>query len=197
MNGPSESAPSDAIVRLSAIDIGSISPSVLRSSGTSAMPTSRLFACSGRSWPHRSPVDRDCAVDAAQHAEQREQQGLLALSVESAEADDLASADSSEIPSRRFSQPSRSTSSAVGRLGALGFGRILGRDVASDHQLHDLRRSYGRPWRMFRCDGRCGTPRRDRPAPRPRACGARCRGWRHSAPSAAPAAHKPSRRRRW
>ena len=47
MNGPNDKAPSEAIVRLSATDIGSISPSVLRSSGTSAMPMSRALAWAG------------------------------------------------------------------------------------------------------------------------------------------------------
>src|SRR5437868_1084481 len=45
--GPVEMASSDAMVRLSAIDIGSINPSVLRSSGTSAMPTADDFAAAG------------------------------------------------------------------------------------------------------------------------------------------------------
>ena len=42
--------------------------------------------------PRASPT-RDLALDAAQHAEEREQQLLLALAVEAAEADDLAAAD--------------------------------------------------------------------------------------------------------
>ena len=46
-----------------------------------------------RARPHSAPIDRDRAGDPAQHAEQGEQQGLLALAVESAKADDLASAD--------------------------------------------------------------------------------------------------------
>src|SRR3984893_1961332 len=45
--GPVEMASSDAIARLSLIDRGSIIPSVLRSSGTSAMPTAGDFAAAG------------------------------------------------------------------------------------------------------------------------------------------------------
>src|SRR6266849_4354502 len=99
--GPVEMASSDAIARLSAIDIGSINPSVLRSSGTSAMPTAGDF--------------------------------------EAAEADDLAGADAERnavemlLPGQvlecqhRLHRPTR-------RL-----RRILGGDVAPDHQLNDIR----------------------------------------------------------
>src|SRR5229473_2132341 len=127
--GPVEMASSDAIARLSAIDIGSINPSVLRSSGTSAMPTAGDLAA----------LDRDAPGDAAQHAEQGKQQRFLALPIEAAEADDLAGADAERnavemlLPGQvlecqhRLHRPTR-------RL-----CRILGGDVAPDHQLNDIR----------------------------------------------------------
>ena len=76
--------------RLSRTDIGSISPSVLRSSGMSAMPIAlrlRRVRARGRDRRARDP---DFARDAAQDAEQREQQFALALPVEAAESDDFA-----------------------------------------------------------------------------------------------------------
>ncbi len=69
-----QTASSEAIARLSAIDIGSIRPSVLRSSGTSAMPTAAASP-PPESWRRTSrPSTVTRPVDAAQHAEQREQQ---------------------------------------------------------------------------------------------------------------------------
>ena len=86
-----DSCDSEAKERLSRTDIGSIRPSVLRSSGISAMP-SRGFASLGLRQRRLRAVDPHLAGNAAQHAEQRQQQLALALAVEAAEADDLAGA---------------------------------------------------------------------------------------------------------
>ena len=70
MNGPRDMRWNDEASRLSAIGMPSINPSVLRSSGTSA-------------------ADDDLALDIAQHTEERQQEFLLALAVQPAEADDF------------------------------------------------------------------------------------------------------------
>ena len=91
--GLATSRSSAAKERLSRTDIGSISPSVLRSSGISAMPMlSALAPPRGLAMRDGLAVDQDLAGDAAQHAEERQQQFALALAVEAAEADDLAGA---------------------------------------------------------------------------------------------------------
>ena len=78
---------------LSRTDIGSIRPSLLRSSGISAMSWPAALACCGLVIRTGRPSIATRAADAAQHAEQRQQQLALALAVEPAEADDLALAD--------------------------------------------------------------------------------------------------------
>ena len=72
--------------------IGSISPSVLRSSGISAMPIRAALRGRGLAIVTGLPSIRSSPVSAAQHAEEREQQLALALPVETAEADHLAGA---------------------------------------------------------------------------------------------------------
>ena len=78
---------------MSRIAIGSSRPSVLRSSGTSAMPQAGDLACAGLVAGIGPAVEPDRALDAAQHAEQGQHQLALALAVEPAQADDLALAD--------------------------------------------------------------------------------------------------------
>ena len=90
MMPPRDKRSSAAKDRLSRTDIGSIRPSVLRSSGISAMPMPRRFGARGLVMLTGFAVDQDLAGDAAQHAEQRQQQFALPLAVEAAEADDLA-----------------------------------------------------------------------------------------------------------
>ena len=118
-------------------------------------------------------------LDAAQHAEQRQQQLALALAVEAAEADDLALADR-ERDVRAAGRPSAgpSTSSTRRRRGGAvrAWAERRALIVAADHQLDDLVLGRACPWRRSRRGGRCGTPSSRRPAPRSRACGARCRG---------------------
>jgi hypothetical protein len=79
-----------AKVRLSPTDIGNISPSVLRSSGNSAMPTARLLGDRGLVDRNRLAVDQHRSGPPAQHAEQRQQKFALTLPVEAAEPDNLA-----------------------------------------------------------------------------------------------------------
>ena len=93
ISGPRETRAKEAASRLSAIGRASISPSVLRSSGTSAMRAAPDLAAAGEEGTPAAGADADLALDAAQDAEEREQQLLLALAVEAAEADDLAAAD--------------------------------------------------------------------------------------------------------
>ena len=78
--------------RFSPTVIGSISPSVLRSSGMSAMPM-RARAWVGLGMRASRPATSTRAAEVAQDAEEREQELALALAVEAAEADDLAAAD--------------------------------------------------------------------------------------------------------
>ena len=73
--------------------IGSSRPSVLRSSGTSAMPQARDLALAGLPGAIGAAVERDLALHAAQYAEQCQHQLALALAIEPAQADDLALAD--------------------------------------------------------------------------------------------------------
>ena len=182
---------------LSRTDIGSISPSVLRSSGISAMSKPRGLGLlrarrSGPGWPSI----RMRAVDPAQHPEQRQQQLALTLAVETAEADDLAAADAE-----------RDVLQLVAPAQMLDLERLLGRrwrarawpgTPGCTRGRSSARRSRRRtscPWRRSRCGGRCGTPSRRRPAPRSRACGARCRGSRGRPRAAGGASRRPSRRR--
>ncbi len=142
-------------------------------------------------------VDRDRAGHAAQHAEQREQQGLLALAVEAAEPDDLARADfEGNIVEALLPAETLDLERGRGRSRAWASADIASRCRARS-SVGRSRRSTARPCRRSRCGARCGTPRRGRRAPRPRACDGRCRGWRRCPPSAAPAGRRPSRRRRW
>ena len=117
---------SAARLRLSFTDIGSIRPSVLRSSGTSAMPKSALLACLGSRTCDRLAVQQDLAADAAQHAEQREEKLALALAVESAEADDLARPDRDvdvvqpRVPRQAARLEGRRAGAVAARGGGLG-----------------------------------------------------------------------------
>ena len=98
----------------------------------------------GRTWRRparpggRGLADVDLARDAAQHAEERQQQFLLALAVEAAEADDLALADGQDDAVEAVSQARPSTVSSGGRGVRRGFRRELRLDVAADHQADDL-----------------------------------------------------------
>ena len=134
-------------------------------------------------------------VDAAQHAEQRQQQLALALPVEAAEADHLAgAARASEMslqpvgPAQVAHLEHRRPVAAAARAASAGRrGCIRGRSSARRPRC----RSSCRPRRSRRC-GRCGTPCTRRRARRSRACGARCR--------AAPAPRRAgasARRRPW
>ncbi len=76
--------------RLSRTDMGSISPSVLRSSGISAMPTPSALAGAGyRSSPARRR-SAGCRLAPRRTPNSASSSSRLALAVEAAEADDLA-----------------------------------------------------------------------------------------------------------
>ena len=97
------------------------------------------FAAAGEAGMPAAGADADLALDAAQHAEEREQQLLLALAVEAAEADDLAAADR-EVDAVEPVLPAQAAGGEQ-RLGAGGADRLrreLGLDVAADHQPDDL-----------------------------------------------------------
>ncbi len=123
----------------------------------------------------RLAAHRHRAGDAAQHAEQRQQQVALALPVEPAEPHDLAAAGGE----RNAVQPrSPTTGSALpapardARCGRVSAGRRCGCRARSSSAR--CRRGCAHPWRRSGCGGRCGTPSRCPPAPRSRACDARC-----------------------
>ena len=177
--------------RLSRTDIGSISPSVLRSSGISAMPmSSALGRRAGSLIATALAVDQDLAGSAAQHAEEREQQLALALAVEAAEADDLAGAHGErDVVAAGPSSRGRGPRAPAARRAAPAAG-LRREDVAvfaADHHLDDFVVGLGAGRVGRDVAGRCGTPCTRRPVRRSRACGARCRaapGPRRAAASA-------------
>src|SRR6185312_17462512 len=69
---------------------------------------------------------------------QGEQQGLLPLAVETAEADDLARSDLERDVGQLVLPPEPLDLERWRGTDGLGLRRILRRDVATDHQLHDL-----------------------------------------------------------
>ena len=157
-------------------------------------------ARAGRGWRCATglPSTSTLPLEAAQHAEERQQQFALALAVEAAEADDLAAADRRSEMSRSRSVQARprhsSTGVAAARRGRCAAGRRgCTRGRSSSRRLP--RRSWCRPRRSRRC-GRCGTRCIRRRARRSRACGARCRGAPALRRAAASARRRPSRRRR-
>ena len=135
---------SAAKLRLSRTDIGSINPSVLRSSGTRAMPMSSRFAALGLPTRTDAAAEPHLALHAAQHAEQREEELALALAVEPAEADDLAR-PCREVDRRAGGRstpahaPRAPVSAPDRRVLRRRFGRERVFDVAADHHLDGLR----------------------------------------------------------
>ena len=89
-SGPRRQRDSVAAVRLSATDIASISPSVLRSSGISAIPSGERLRGERTARRDRLAVDAYLAGAPRQAAEQRQQELALALAVEAAQPEDLA-----------------------------------------------------------------------------------------------------------
>ena len=176
--------------------------SALRSCGPRGSAPCRSPALGvGAGWRSRTglPSISDLAVDAAQHAEQRQQQLALALAVEPAEADHLAAADRERdvVAAGRSSRGPATSSTGVGaRARRAACGGKTCAVFAADHQLDDLVVGLGaRPRRSRRC-GRCGTPCSRRRARRSRACGARCRAAPGPPRAAASAPRRPCRRRR-
>ena len=103
------------------------------------MPTAGDFAAAGEPRAHLAALDRDPPGDAAQHAEQGQQQRFLALPIEAAEADDLAGADARAKCGRVASPRTGSRAANTGFAGRTRrLCRILGGDVAPDHQLNDI-----------------------------------------------------------
>ena len=155
MKGPTAKASSEARARLSAIDIGRIRPSLLRSSGISAVAGRPRLAARGRGGEGRLAVDRDLAGDSPEHAEEGEQQFLLALPVEAAEAEDLAAAGREADAVQPVLPGEVLDSDERRRPRPHGLWRKLGLDVAADHQLmisSAVRAPFGKVsmWRPLR-----------------------------------------------
>ncbi len=175
---PRERRPSAAKERLSRTDIGSIRPSVLRSSGISAMPMSLRLAARGPAIVDRPAVDQHLAGRAAQHAEEGQQQLALALAVEAAEADDLAGVHAE----RDVVEPVGPAEAGAARGAALRRSAPAAASAGRRRRIR-ARSSSRRPRSSLfvpaaigarRC-GRCGTPCTRRRARRSRACDGRCR----------------------
>ena len=101
MMPPRDRRSSEAKERLSRTDIGSISPSVLRSSGISAMPILPLFAAWGCRSTTGLPSIRISPVRPRSTPKSASSSVALALAVEAAEADDLAGAHARSEMSRQ------------------------------------------------------------------------------------------------
>src|SRR5690242_618046 len=84
-------------------------------------------------------LDHDAPGGAAQHAEQGQQQGFLTLSIEAAEADDLAGADGKRnavemlLPGQVLECEHR-----LAGFACYWLCRILSGNVAPDHQLNNI-----------------------------------------------------------
>ena len=132
---------SDAKERFSRTVIGSISPSVLRSSGIERHADVCALAAAGLEIDAGLPSIDDLPDTAAQNAEQGQQQFALALPVETAKADDFARpGPRAKYPSSRSVQERFRAlpAPAVARDTGCGLRREDMAVFAADHHLDDL-----------------------------------------------------------
>ena len=112
-----------ASVRLTATDIGSSSPSVLRSSGTSAMPRPARIASRGLLRRARLPATMIVAARSSAPRRTAEEQLAVAVAGEAADAEDLAGCKRQRNPGERRARSAPAPRARAARsASAGGFG---------------------------------------------------------------------------